>query len=65
MNCSFDVHDTYDIFKKLPDEGSVWVGAVKGGDRVRQVLVSLKLSSGQAFFAFNASEGTVVELLVN
>jgi hypothetical protein len=43
----------------------VWVGAVKGEDRVRQVLVSLKISSGQAFFAWNASEGTVVELLVN
>jgi hypothetical protein len=59
------MHDTYDIFKKLPDEGAVWVGAVKGQDRVRQVLVSLKLSSGQAFFAWNASEGTVVELFVN
>jgi hypothetical protein len=59
------MHDTYDIFKKLPDEGTVWVGAVKGQDRVRQVLVSLKLTSGQAFFAWNASEGTVVELFVN
>lgn len=65
MNCSYDMHETYDIFKKLPHEGTVWVGAVKGQDRVRQVLVSLKLSSGQAFFAWNASEGTVVELFVN
>jgi hypothetical protein len=30
MNCSYDLQDTYDIFKKPPDEGSVWVGAVKG-----------------------------------
>ena len=65
MNCNYDMHDTYDIFKKLPDQGSVWVGAVKGQHRVRQVLVSLKSSSGQAFFAWNASEGTVVELFVN
>ncbi|HTP43014.1 MAG TPA: hypothetical protein VMJ13_00530 [Candidatus Acidoferrum sp.] len=65
MNCSYDVHSTYDIFRKLPDEGSVWVGAVKGEDRVRQVLISLKCSSPGAFFAWNASEGTVVELLVN
>jgi hypothetical protein len=65
MNCSYDAHDTYDIFKKLPDEGTVWVGVVKGQQRVRQALFSLKLSSGQAFFAWNASEGTVVELLIN
>jgi hypothetical protein len=65
MNCSYDAHDTYDIFKQLPDEGIVWIGAVKGQQRVRQVLFSLQLSSGQAFFAWNASEGTVVELLVN
>jgi|GEM_PF-4879246 len=65
MNCSYDMYDTYDIFKKLPNEGTVWVGAVKGQNRVRQVLVSLKSSSGQSFFAWNASEGTVVELLVN
>jgi hypothetical protein len=65
MNCSYDVHDKYDIFKKLPDDGTVWVGAVKGQERVRQILVSLKSSSGQAFFAWNASEGTVVELFVN
>ena len=50
MNCSYDMHDTYDIFKKLPDEGTVWVGAVKGENRVRQVLVNLKSSSKQAFF---------------
>jgi hypothetical protein len=65
MNCRYDLHDTYDIFKKVPDEGTVWVGAVKGQERVRQVLVSLKSSSGQAFFAWNPSAGTVVELLVN
>ena len=65
MNCSYDVHHTYDIFKKLPDEGIVWVGAVTGENRVRQVLVNLKSSSEQAFFAWNASEGTVVQLLVN
>jgi len=65
MNFCYDVHSTYDIFKKLPDEGSVWVGAVKGEDRVRQVLISLKSSSEAAYFAWNASEGTVVELLIN
>jgi len=65
MNCCYELHDTYDIFKKVPNAGSVWVGAVKGEDRVRQVLISLKSTSGQAFFAWNATEGTVVELLVN
>jgi hypothetical protein len=65
MNCSYDMYSTYDIFKRLPDEGPVWVGAVKGEDRVRKVLISLKSISGGAFFACNASEGTIVELLVN
>ena len=65
MNCNYDLHGTYDIFKILPDQGSVWVGAVKGEDRVRQVLISLKSNSREAFFAWNATEGTVVELLVN
>lgn len=65
MNCSYDMRKTYDIFKRLPGEGTVWVGAVKGENRVRQVLVNLKSSSKQAFFALNASEGIVVERLVN
>ena len=65
MNCSYDMHSTYDIFKRLPDQGPVWVGAVKGEDRVRKVLISLKSNSADAFFACNASEGTIVELLVN
>lgn len=65
MNYSFDLHSTYDIFKVLPDHGSVWVGAVKGEDRVRQVLISLKSNSREAFFAWNVTEGTVVDLLVN
>jgi len=65
MNCSYDVRSTFDIFKRLPDQGPVWVGAVKGEDRVRIVLVSLKSNSGGVFFARNASEGKIVELLVN
>ncbi|MGA8143766.1 MAG: hypothetical protein WB987_07755 [Candidatus Acidiferrales bacterium] len=65
MNCSYDMHSTYDIFKKLPDQGPVWVGAVKGEERVRKVLISLKSHSRDAFFACNASEGTILELFVN
>jgi hypothetical protein len=65
MSCRYDVHDIYDIFKRIPDEDSVWVGAVKGRNRVRQILVNLTSSSGQAFFAWSASEGIVVEPLVN
>jgi hypothetical protein len=65
MNCSYDVRSTYDIFKRLPDRLPVWVGAVKGEDRVRIVLISLKSDSSEVFFACNASEGKIVELLVN
>ncbi|MGH9745000.1 MAG: hypothetical protein ACRD59_02670 [Candidatus Acidiferrales bacterium] len=65
MNCSHDMLSTYDIFKRLPDQGPVWVGAVKGEERVRKVLISLKSNSAEAFFACNASAGTIVELLVN
>ncbi len=65
MNCYDDVHSTYDIFKRLPDQGPVWVGAVKGEDRVRTVLITLKSNSRGAFFARNATEGKIVELLVN
>lgn len=61
---SCHANDTYDIFKKRP-EGTVWVGAVKGKDRVRQVLFNLKSSSGQAFFAWNESQRTIVELFAN
>jgi hypothetical protein len=54
----------FPIFKKRPD-GTVWVGAVKGQDRVRQVLFNLKSSSEQAFFAWNEIQRTIVELLAN
>jgi len=45
----------------------VWVGAVKGQDRVRQVLFNLKSSSEQAFFTLRskASSFTVFELRVH
>jgi hypothetical protein len=65
MNCSQGVRSTFDIFKRLPNQGPVWVGAVKGEDRVRIVLISLKSNSSGVFFACNASEGKIVELLVN
>jgi hypothetical protein len=65
MNCTYDMHRTYDIFKRLPDQGPVWVGAVKGEDRVLKVLIMLKSSSHSAFFACDATEGKIVELLVN
>lgn len=65
MDCSNEMHSTYDIFKKLPDQGPVWVGAVRGEERVRKVLLSLRTISRDAFFACNASEGKILELYVN
>jgi hypothetical protein len=65
MTCAHDMQCRYDIFKQHPDQGPVWVGAVRGTEQVWKVLISLKSNSDDNYFARDASEGRILEMFIN
>jgi hypothetical protein len=53
---------TFEIFKKRADKSSVWIGVVKGRERTKDALMSLKLTSPGTYFACDQSAGKIVEV---
>jgi hypothetical protein len=54
------MESTFDIFKKRADKTSVWIGVVKGRERTKDALISLKITSPGTYFACDQSAGKIV-----
>jgi hypothetical protein len=56
------MESTFEIFKKRADKSSVWIGVVKGQERTKDALISLKLTSPGTYFACDQRAGKIVEI---
>lgn len=56
------MESTFEIFKKRADKSSVWIGVVKGRERTKDALISLKLTSPGTYFACDRNAGNIVEV---
>jgi hypothetical protein len=57
---------TFDIFKKTPDKGTVWVEAVVGIVEAKKALLRYqRLHTTDEYLVFDASEGHFIDILGN
>jgi len=56
------MESTFEIFKKRADQSSVWIGVVKGRERAKEALISLKLTSPGTYFACDQHAGKIVQI---